>query len=367
MTPKERTLRAINHRKPDRIPLFDEYWDEFKIKSREELGLGEDTEVEDYYGLDMRIGFVDEAPIPSLSETLSETSDYRVIKDGWGRVNRVKKGGYFYEQIDSLIKTPKDLDTAEFDPPTLDSRFNGLSSGKEGGYNAALDFDRNIRIEARKGRAVYGKIGGLYIRSMFLRGEADFLMDMVAEPDFIRALVEKMAEFLLELGKQILKRGKLHDTGIWIYDDMGSNKGPMFSPQTFEHILLPSYVRVIDGLKEAGASKVGLHSDGNILPVLDMFVDAGIGILNPVEPRAGMLVPELKKKYGTRLAFVGGMCNSDVLINGPKERIVRRTEELIDAGRDGGLVIGSHSIGSDISVENYLTFIDTIRTKGRYT
>ena len=73
---------------------------------------------------------------------------------------------------------------------------------------------------------------------------------------------------------------------------------------------------------------MGHHTDGSILPVLD--------ILNPVEPRAGMRVAELKGKYGTRLAFMGGMCNSDVLINGPKERIVWRTEELIDAGRDGG-------------------------------
>lgn len=113
---------------------------------------------------------------------------------------------------------------------------------------------------------------------------------------------------------------------------------------------------VIKG-KKAGAKKVCLHSDGNIMPLLDMIIEVGIDAINPVEPRSGMSISNFKKKYGSKLGYIGGICNSDVLVNGPAERIRKQAEEILDVAGNGGVIIGAHSIGPDISVENYIPVV----------
>jgi hypothetical protein len=60
------------------------------------------------------------------------------------------------------------------------------------------------------------------------------------------------------------------------------------------------------------------------------------------------------------------MCNSHVLPEGPEERIREQAREIIAAGRDGGVVIGAHSIGPDIPVAHYLSYQRTVQTEGRY-
>jgi len=80
-----------------------------------------------------------------------------------------------------------------------------------------------------------------------------------------------------------------------------------------------------------------------------------------VEPKASMDLVKLKKKYDHRLAFIGGMCNARVLPRGTRGEIVRRTREILEAGRDGGVVIGTHSIGDDVPVANYDLYHETVR------
>jgi uroporphyrinogen decarboxylase len=107
--------------------------------------------------------------------------------------------------------------------------------------------------------------------------------------------------------------------------------------------------------KRAGAKYVLLHSDGNILPILDMLVDAGIDGLNPLEKRAGIDPVKIRERYPT-LILTGGMCNTDRLINGPIERIEQEARELIELGRDGGVIIGSHTISPEIPLQNYAAY-----------
>ena len=244
------------------------------------------------------------------------------------------------------------MDRYPFEDPRLDTRYE--------------NFIEQVWKEKAKGRCVFGKIGGPYIRSTFIRGQVNFLMDIAGDEGFARELASRVGDFLVEIGKEQIKRADLYDTGIWIYDDMAFTHGPMMSPRAFERIFYPIYKNMVRELKEAGANKVGLHSDGDIRPILDMLIDAGIDLINPVEPKAGMSVKELKKKYGNRLAYVGGMCNADVLVNGPKERIIRQTMEIIEAARDGGVIIGAHSIGPDIPDENYLAYIQCVEENGYF-
>lgn len=298
------------------------------------MGLSKDVVLEDYFQIDINIAEPNEAIKPTIAEVLSENETYITERNGWGSVIRKKKDGYFYEYIESAAKEPEDFFKIQFDSANLDMRY--------------IDWQKYVDNKKKKGKCVFGKIGGPYIRTSFVRGEENFLMDIAGEPELARDMVDKMADHLLEIGIEELRRGNLYDTGIWISDDMGNNRGPMMSPKSFEYIFYPGYKKIVSGLKKAGASKVGLHSDGNIMPILDMLVDAGIEVLNPIEPKAGMSISTLMKKFGRKLSYVGGMCNSVVLPFGTIEEIIAATREILEVASDGGVVIGSHSVGPDI-------------------
>ena len=80
---------------------------------------------------------------------------------------------------------------------------------------------------------------------------------------------------------------------------------------------------------------------------------AGFAGVQPVAPAAGMCLPEVKRRYGDRFILVGGMCNVETLATGSRRDIEREALEVAEAGGEGGVVIGSHSIDDSVPVENY--------------
>ena len=335
---RKRVMSVLDHEPPDRLPVYDSFWPEFSERWRREKGLGPDVTPEDYYFVDIAVVVAREEFFPTRRRVLREEDDVLVRDDGWGRIVRTRRGGYFYEELSHELDDPRKLDRLSFDPPDLDLRY--------------AEFSKAVEREKAK-RCVFCKIGGPYIRSSFVRGTEAFLVDLVRDEAFARELVLKVAGHLVEVGKESLRRGRLQDTGVWIYDDMGSSRAPMFSPRTFERVFYPAYRWMVGELKEAGARKVVLHSDGNIEPFLDMLVEAGIDAINPVEPQAGMDLVRLKEKYAGKLAFVGGVDNAHVLPSEDPKAIRSHILRLCEAGRDGGVILGAHSIGPDVSTEAY--------------
>jgi len=59
-------------------------------------------------------------------------------------------------------------------------------------------------------------------------------MDLTGDIKFAQELAEKVGKHRIGIGLESLKRGNLYNTGIWIFDDMGANTGPLFSPKAFE-------------------------------------------------------------------------------------------------------------------------------------
>lgn len=331
--------QALSFQRPDRLPVFDEFWGEFLTNWRHVRRPDPAVDIKDYYWVDLKVPVAREQLFPTRMRELRRDGPWVFVDDGWGRVVRTQPGSYFAETVERLLKHRGDLDRLEFDSPGMDLRYG--------------PFLEEVTHHRAKGRAVFIKIGGPFIRSTFFRGETEFLMDLVADESFARAVVDRVAAHLLAVGLESLRRADAYDCGVWIYDDMCNATAPMFSPRTFERVFLPVYRHMIAALKAAGARWVVLHCDGNLAPLLDMLIDAGIDGINPVEPAAGLDVVRLMEKYAGRLFFIGGVCNSHVLPSGDPDRIRRHVERIADAGRNGGLVIGTHSIGPDISVDSY--------------
>jgi uroporphyrinogen decarboxylase len=212
---------------------------------------------------------------------------------------------------------------------------------------------------------IFIKIGGPYLRSSFLRGDYQWFIDIAEDPQFAGIVASRITEHLIAVGIEALHRSNLPDTSVWIFDDIASNNGLLISPKSYERLFLPQVQRMVEAFKEAGVAHVGYHSDGDIRSVLDGLVDAGISILNPVEPRANMDVVELRRRYGQRLAFVGGLCNSLILPTGSDKEVRNHVEHVLSAADDGGLVIGSHSISNDVTQKRYELFMEILHQYGR--
>ena len=341
ITSKERVLSCLAFETPDRIPRFESFWN-YDDEWENALGPLENWN-------DVAIWMPNEGAYPSRECTISEgaPAGTRIYIDNWGRTVRTRSDAYFQEILNVPFESDNGIsDLDQFDPPDLDSRF---------AVRGTIDETLRALEQDKRRYCVFGKIGGLFLRTTLVRGFERFLMDLSGDPGLAAELVERMYEHLLGVALEELRRWNLADTGIWIYDDIAYNSGPMMSPAAFESIFLPRYKRLVAEIKKAGAAYVMLHSDGNIAPLLDMFVEAGFDGIHPVERRTGMDPVVLRERY-PRLRFFGGMDNSNLLRVGSLSDIESETKRIIGLGRGGGLTIGSHSIGPDIPIESYLHF-----------
>jgi uroporphyrinogen-III decarboxylase len=352
----QRVLQACAFERPDQIPCFDSFW-EFPATWRERWG--------DPSALsDVAIWYPDETPFPSRARRLKEEAGYIYEIDSWGRTVRRRADAFFVETLDVAIPEGTDPAAIEFDPPELESRYLTGKADPSVTFASAEQMREALAFDKQR-HCVFGKTGGPYLRSCYLRGEAQFLIDMAADPALARAVAEKITHHMIRVGVEEIRRWDLAGTGMWIYDDMASNRGPMFGPQRFEQVLLPCYREMIRAYRAAGARYVFLHSDGDIRPLLEMLADAGIDGLNPLERRAGMDIAVIRKRF-PRLILTGGMCNTHTLIKGTKTEIEAEAREIIDLGRNGGVVIGTHSISPEIPLENYAVYRDVCQSYGRF-
>jgi len=343
MTSKERVMTALDFKPPDRVPRFDSFSSfgigrEFADIWREEKDVAPEISIEDYYNVDIHIAVGDEGLMPTRAQLLEETDEYTITRNSWGEVIKRTTGDAFYKPLEVPIKEKSDLEQIHIDPPDMDSRYANIDG----------------QMDALKQRYyVFAKTGGPFHRSSFVRGDAQLLVDMASDPQFASELFMFMARHLTQIGLEELRRWNLYDTGAWISDDMAYVKGPMFSPKMAEQQLAPAWAYMIEAYKNAGARKVYLHSDGNIGPLLDILVDVGYEGINPVEHRAGLDVVAIRKKYGEKLGLVGGLDNSGILPRGNREEVRHHIEHCLSIAKEGGYVIGAHTIGPDIAVSTY--------------
>ncbi|MFC1574393.1 uroporphyrinogen decarboxylase family protein [Candidatus Latescibacterota bacterium] len=356
MTPQERVLAACAFQKPDKIPRFENFWE---YPESWEQALGEKA------GLtDVVIWYPDETPFPAKARTLKEEDGSIYEIDSWGRTIRKKKDAYFVETIEAPFSDTTDIDSVIFESPTLDQRYLTGRMDPSETFGSPNEAESEL-LKDKAQHCVFGKTGGPYLRATYLRGETEFLMDIAEDPGRARAIADKIVDHMIRVGLEQLKRWRLHDNGMWIFDDMGFNHGTMFSPVQFESVFLPAYRRMVKAYKDAGAQYVFLHSDGDVSLLLDMLTDAGIDGLHPLERRANMDITAIRKRYSD-LILAGGMCNTRTLINGSPSDIESEAREIIELGKDGGVIIGSHSLCPEIPLENFRIYHETCLKYGTF-
>ena len=104
--------------------------------------------------------------------------------------------------------------------------------------------------------------------------------------------------------------------------------------------LLPHYRKVTGFLAKNGIDRIMMDSDGNINPILDSVVDAGITGTWPLEVGSGMDAVAVRKKYGEKL-FLGGNLDKRELAQGGEAMRRGGLHEGSNPEEDGRLLPGS--------------------------
>ena len=342
-------MAALNHARPDRIPRYDILFKSFTDNWRAAKNLPAEVDAAAHYRLDIPGLFaVQSGPFRSRALPEQRQGDFVVSRDTWGRTIRRLVDSGFSEVVSTAIENKTDLDRLEFDDPGSPA------------YREALP---NLSGQTAYPYARVSGTMGLFQACTWLRGDIPFMINLLDDESFCRTLIGRLKDFLAVLGEQVARRTQTLDSAFWVYDDFSINTWPMISPDVFARLFLEPYRALLGHWKSIGIRHLILHHDilnDTTLPIIDMFLDAGITGVQGVYPTAGLSLPRFKARYGKRLAVIGGMCNTHTLPFGSRADIERQAAAIVDAGRDGGVIIGSHSIEGYIPVANYDTYIGTL-------
>ena len=193
-------------------------------------------------------------------------------------------------------------------------------------------------------------------------GFEHFFLQLMDDPDMVESLMKKYAEWT---ARNVPVFAEIGFDIIWTSDDVAGKAGPLVSPQLYEERFWPHVRKISDAIK-ATKMKWGFHTDGDIREVLDVMVDLGIDILNPIEP-ACLDIVEMKNRFkGT--PKIAGNVEMDDLSRGTIEKVKQDVLYLLKNVAPGGnyFLTSGNSVASYTKVENVRAMCDTNYEYGRY-
>lgn len=197
--------------------------------------------------------------------------------------------------------------------------------------------------------------------------------DFLARLAFDQPFVHRMFDKLLCLQKAFIEP-YYKALGPYIHmttsgDDFGTQKGPFMSPRMFRELVKPYLRERIAFTRQFTPGYFWHHTCGSVYDLIPDLIEAGVDILNPIQPGAKYMEPErLKHDFGDRLCFHGGFDTQGVLPYGNAELIECEVRRVMDALKpNGGFIFSAaHNIQSDVPVDNVLTMFQAAQTLGAY-
>lgn len=358
MTSKQRLIAAINHRETDRPPVYCSIVPQLAGPLSEYLGMPCEPAFDSpmssnrisWMDLMLRLG----SDCVCVASCAPDNAPTRKLEDGlivneWG-IGMRNHGLYDDFELHPLAHASSVDDIESYPFPDVDApgRF------------------RHAEAAIAKYGADYGIIGDLecsiFETSWYLVGMEKLFMDMAMEEPYVDALMDKIAHFHTEAGKRLVSLGA---DVIWCGDDLGSQQNPMISGDMFDRYFAPRITRMFAEFKKINpAVKVAWHSCGSILPFIPRFIEAGLDILNPIQPLAAGMDPQwLKDTYGDQLSFFGGICVQELLPKGTPAEVKAEVRRRIDILAKGGgyLLAPAHNVQADTPLENIFAMFEAVR------
>ncbi len=188
-------------------------------------------------------------------------------------------------------------------------------------------------------------------------GFEDFLFRIAAEPEFVIRFFDIIHDY-----QRRIQDVYYAAVGPYIHfttsgDDFGTQAGPLISPTAFADLVKPYLWARIQQIRRFTDAAFFHHSCGSVFQLIPHLLEAGVDILNPIQPHARDMEPELlKQTFGARLTFYGGVDTQRLLPYGDAEEVESVTRALIRTmGASGGYILSAaHTLQKDVPSENIL-------------
>lgn len=357
MTPRERVLKTLNFIEPDRPPVFANLTPQAAEKLSQSLGLPYEQPINSLLSSRIShpnllttlgndcVGIAACAPINFPTRTLENGH----IENEWG-MKFVNIGLYneFAEFPLSHAKTPNDIFNYPFPSPFAKGRFDTAEL-------TVKNYSKEYAIIADLETTIFET-------AWYLIGLDKLLQDMALEEQYVDELFDTIMEINTTIGNKLIDIGA---DIIWAGDDFGSQSGMLISPEMWRKYFKPRIKYMFDNFRKTNPDiKIAWHSCGSIVPIIPDFIEIGLDILNPLQPKAaGMTAEFLKSTYKNDLVFFGGIDIQDLLPNKSQNEIKTEVKRIAGIyGQGGGYIIApAHNIQDDTPVENVLAFFEAIK------
>ncbi|HHX20337.1 MAG TPA: hypothetical protein GX722_00970 [Clostridiales bacterium] len=351
MTSHERFTRMYQHREADRVPILDSPWSETIDR-----WVQEGMPTRDYvahFGLD-KVAHISVDNSPRYEKkTIEQTEDYRIYTTSWGATLKSwTKHGSTPEFLDFTITDAEKWLEAKARMQVDDARIP---------WNYLKENYPRWRAEGYWISA--GLWFGFDVTHSWAVGTERLLMAMIEEPEWVEDMYDTFLELDLQLLDRVWDAGYRFDEVTWP-NDMGYKHNQFFSMNTFRALDKPRLQRAIAWAHNKGAV-ARLHSCGDINPFVPELIGIGLDGLNPLEVKAGMDPVHLKRTYGDKLTFHGGI--NAVLWDKPeqiKAEIARVVPVMMENG--GYIFASDHSIPENVSLKDFEGILETVREVGTY-
>ena len=196
--------------------------------------------------------------------------------------------------------------------------------------------------------------------SWYLRGMEDLMMDMMSDDPIAEFILDKVTEINLHRASSFVHAGC---DIINLGDDIGMQSRIMMSEELYVEWLKPRLKRFITTLKAINPNVLIMyHSCGYVKPLIGHLIDAGIDILNPVQPEC-MSFEEIHSEYGGALSFNGTIGTQSVMPFGTPEEVRENVFKNLDiAGKRGGLMVcPTHMLEPEVPWKNIIAYVEACK------
>jgi uroporphyrinogen decarboxylase len=336
MTGRQRILTALRRQLPDCVPTFEWFIDGAVTQAL----VGTADPVAAAVALDLD-------GINVRPDYRKDCRDGATFVDEWG-VTRVLTGDCIPCVRESPVKDIARHAEYRFPDPEAPHRFATL--------------ERALRLAYGK-RAVILNLRDGFSDMRDLLGYEEAMMQLMLEPEHFAAMLDRVVEYNLTLARIAVKRYGIEV--IATTDDIANANGLLVSPKAWLDVVGPSFRKVIQGYRKLGCYVIK-HCDGNVMPLLDYWIDCGISCLDPIDPAGGLHMPSMKKTYGDRICLKGNIDCAGVLQDGTPADVEAAVRDCLDqCGRSGIILSSSNSIHRGVKPENYRAMLEALRREGR--
>ena len=237
-----------------------------------------------------------------------------------------------------------DLEDSEYTFPVCDT--------------ARLRKEYEALVASKDGRFTASGFGFcMFERSWSLMGMENVLISMLTCPDELEALYDKICDYFLKLVDISLD----YDIdGVYFGDDWGQQKGMIMGPDHWRRFIKPRMAKLYAKVKSKGKYVIQ-HSCGDCHEIFPDLIEIGLDCYQTFQPEI-YDIENIKKQYGDKLAFWGGISTQQCLPNASPEAVKAETARIIRIlNKKGGLIDApTHAIPFDVPPENIMAMVDVL-------